>query len=253
MCSVSCVSPDESLTDSPVAESEFDDSVSTPEQETLEDNTPLAGDTTSQNQTPVAESSPVAAATASSSPVPLKKRDCEELEMQQEMNQCAQDNYVIANDSLNKLYKYILQGLDEGGQQQLADAEEQWSTFRDAQCAFESDYVEGGSIAPLIKASCLEQVTDNRVAELRQSVKATTSFESADAQLNQVYQAVKAVAEDTQDEALTDVQLSWLDYRDAHCEYEANLPSGLDLKTCLTIITETRVQQLQTLRENWSL
>ncbi|MEO0866968.1 MAG: lysozyme inhibitor LprI family protein [Cyanobacteria bacterium J06642_11] len=194
-----------------------------------------------------------AEAAPQSSPVPLAKQDCGQLETQQSMNQCAADNYKIADNQLNQVYQQVRSGLSAVGQEQLTDAEEQWITFRDAQCGFESNYFEGGSMAALIKASCMEQITDNRVAELQQPIQPGMSFASADEQLNRIYQSVQSIANETESEALTDVQLSWLDYRDAHCEYEANLPSGTDIETCLAAITETRVWQLQALRDGWSL
>ncbi|MEM1255285.1 MAG: lysozyme inhibitor LprI family protein [Cyanobacteria bacterium P01_H01_bin.21] len=187
------------------------------------------------------------------SPVALAKKDCGQADTQLDMNQCAAENYTISDKALNQVYQAVLQDLDDTTKAQLTTAEERWIVFRDAQCAFESGRFEGGSMAPFIQATCMEQITDNRIAELQQSIKAETSFTEADAQLNEVYQAVQALATETQGETLTDVQLTWLDYRDAHCEYEANLPAATDVQACLAAITETRVWQLQTLQEEWSL
>ncbi len=186
-------------------------------------------------------------------PVALAKKDCGDLVTQQDMNQCAAENYAISDKALNQVYQQIRQGLDEPAKVQLTTAEERWLTFRDAQCSFESARFEGGSIAPLIQASCMEQITDNRIAELQQTDQTDVSYGAADAQLNEVYQAIQALADDAAKEALTDVQLSWLDYRDAHCEYEANLSAAGDVQTCLAAITQTRVEQLQALEEEWSL
>ncbi|MEM8613479.1 MAG: lysozyme inhibitor LprI family protein [Cyanobacteria bacterium P01_H01_bin.105] len=194
-----------------------------------------------------------AATAPRTAPVALAKQDCGQMADQQAMNQCAAENYAISDKALNQVYQEIRQGLDEAAKVQLTQAEERWLVFRDAECTFESDRFEGGSMAPLIQASCLEQVTDNRIAELQRTVKAETSFADADAQLNEVYQAVQALASDAAAEDLTDVQLTWLDYRDAHCEFEANLPSSPDVKACLAAMTETRVWQLQTLQDDWSL
>ncbi len=187
------------------------------------------------------------------SPVALEKRDCGQLTTQQDMNQCAAENYAISDKALNQVYQEVRQDLGDQAKAQLTTAEERWIVFRDAQCTFESDRYEGGSIAPLIQATCMEQITDNRIAELQQTVRAEMSFADADAQLNEVYQDVQALASEAVGEALVDVQLAWLDYRDAHCEYEANLPSAPDVKDCLAAITETRVWQLEALKDQWSL
>ncbi|MFG6098738.1 lysozyme inhibitor LprI family protein [Leptothoe sp. ISB3NOV94-8A] len=202
---------------------------------------------------PVASSNEAAAPPPAASPVALAKQDCGQLATQQEMNQCAAENYAVSDKALNDVYQEVKQGLNEASKDLLTRAEERWLVFRDAECTFESDRFAGGSIAPLIQASCMEQITDNRIAELRQTITAETDFAAADAELNEVYQAVQALADGDAGEALTDVQLSWLDYRDAHCEYEANLPSAGDVKACLAAITETRVWQLEALQEEWSL
>ncbi|MEO0396823.1 MAG: lysozyme inhibitor LprI family protein [Cyanobacteria bacterium P01_A01_bin.137] len=187
------------------------------------------------------------------SPVALAKQDCGQLATQLDMNQCAAENYSISDKALNQVYQEVIQDLDAGAKAQLTTAEERWIVFRDAECKFEADRFAGGSIVPLIQASCMERITDNRIAELRQAVRPESSYAEADAQLNEVYQAVQALATDAQGEALTDVQLTWLDYRDAHCEFEANRSSTTDVQACLTAVTETRVWQLQALQDDWSL
>ncbi|MEO1182669.1 MAG: lysozyme inhibitor LprI family protein [Cyanobacteria bacterium J06636_28] len=207
----------------------------------------------SSSESGSATSEPAAPEAPRPSPVALAKQDCGQLATQLDMNQCAAENYSISDKALNQVYQEVMQDLDAGAKAQLTTAEERWIIFRDAECKFETARFEGGSIAPLIQASCMERITDNRIAELRQAVQPESSYAEADAQLNEVYQAVQALATDVQGEALTDVQLTWLDYRDAHCEFEANRSSETDLQACLAAITETRVWQLQTLQDDWSL
>ncbi len=212
-----------------------------------------ASERPSSNTPAVAPSDIEPAAPEPVSPVALAKKDCGQLATQQEINQCAAENYAISDKELNQVYQSVRQGLDDAAKARLTQAEERWIVFRDAECTFESNRFEGGSIAPLIHATCMEQITDNRIAELRQTVKTDTRLVDADAQLNDVYQAVQALATEAAGEALVDVQLSWLDYRDAHCDYEANLPSKPDINACLAAVTETRLWQLETLKEEWSL
>ncbi|MBE9067542.1 DUF1311 domain-containing protein [Leptolyngbya cf. ectocarpi LEGE 11479] len=188
-----------------------------------------------------------------SAPVALAKQDCGQMVTQLDMNQCAAENYSLSDKRLNQVYQEVRQTLDAAATAQLTKAEERWIVFRDDQCTFESDRFEGGSIAPLIQASCMEQITDNRIAELQQATQAESPYSEVDAQLNQVYQAVQSQLGEAEGEALTDVQLSWLDYRDAHCEYEANLAAGADKNACLAAITETRVWQLQDLQDTLAL
>ena len=209
-------------------------------------------DASEPSQAPPQSSEPVAE-TPRSSPVALAKQDCGQLATQLEMNQCAAENYSISDKALNQVYQEVRQGLDDGAKARLTTAEERWIVFRDAHCNFESDRFEGGSIAPLIQASCMEQITDNRIAELQQTDQTEASLADVDAQLNEVYQAVQALASDGQGEALRDVQLIWLDYRDAHCEFEANLSAAANATACLAAVTESRVWQLDALRDEWAL
>ncbi|MGD1853322.1 MAG: lysozyme inhibitor LprI family protein [Leptolyngbyaceae cyanobacterium] len=204
-------------------------------------------------ETPRSEPADTAEETTRPAPVALTKQDCGQMATQLEMNQCAAENYSISDKALNQIYQDVRQSLNDTAKAQLTTAEERWIVFRDAQCTFESDRYEGGSIAPLIQASCMEQITDNRIAALEQSDQTQLSYADADAQLNDVYQQIQALLDESRAETLTDVQLSWLDYRDAHCDYEASLPAGPARNTCLAELTETRVWQLEALQDELSL
>ncbi len=194
---------------------------------------------------------PATNAPSPTGPVALAKKDCGQMATQLEMNQCAAENYGISDKELNQVYQTVMQSLDAGAKTQLTTAEERWIAFRDAECKFEANRFEGGSIAPLIQASCMEQITDNRIAELRQTTQPEGSYGDADTQLNQVYEAVQDLATEAQGESLLDVQLTWLGYRDAHCEFEA--ARSADEQACLAAVTETRVWQLEALADEWSL
>lgn len=207
----------------------------------------------SPSTTPTSSQAPANNSTSAPRPAPvaLAKKDCGQLATQLDMNQCAAENYGISDQELNQVYQTMIQGLDGDKKSQLTTAEERWIAFRDAECKFQANRFEGGSIVPLIQASCMEQITDNRIAELRQTTQPEGSYGDADAQLNQVYEAVQALASEGQGESLLDVQLTWLSYRDAHCEFEAT--RSADEQACLAAVTETRVWQLEALEDEWSL
>ncbi|WP_258042901.1 lysozyme inhibitor LprI family protein [Sphingomonas sp. NBWT7] len=42
-----------------------------------------------------------------------------------------------------------------------------WLAFRDAQCAIETKEVEGGSMAPMVRAGCLTRLTKERTKQLK--------------------------------------------------------------------------------------
>lgn len=188
------------------------------------------------------------------SPVSLEKEDCGQYETQQDMNQCAARNYEISDGELNQLYQKLNDSLSSSGQDSLTAVEEQWIGFRDGQCQLESQRYAGGSIAPLIRSSCLERITDDRIATLAQTHQTDQSYAAIDARLNQVYQDLRQTMDAADQEALTEVQLDWLAYRDAHCEFEVQFATDdVSEDSCLADVTEIRVWQLESLQESWSL
>jgi uncharacterized protein YecT (DUF1311 family) len=85
---------------------------------------------------------------------------------QAEMNQTAFKNYQIADKKLNETYKELMTFLTIEEKQLLKTAQKEWLKFRDSHCTFESFEYEGGSIKPLIKSTCLEDLTGKRTNEL---------------------------------------------------------------------------------------
>lgn len=187
-------------------------------------------------------------------PVIAGKKDCGEMANQLEMNLCAGENYALSDAKLNEIYQYVQSNLDSTAKSKLETAEQAWIKFRDGQCEFERSGFEGGSIAPLIFHTCMEQMTDIRIDELNQASPAEASFETADQQLNQVYQDLQAVAPDGSGDLVRDVQLDWLKYRDANCEFESTHAAIImSERQCMARMTEIRTQQLQVQLDQWSL
>lgn len=87
------------------------------------------------------------------------------------MNETAYANYKKADTELNKVYKELLSILDKNEKPLLIQAEKDWVKFRDSHCKFETSQYEGGSIQPLIYSTCLEELTEKRIAEIKASIK----------------------------------------------------------------------------------
>lgn len=87
------------------------------------------------------------------------------------MNQCAASGYQAADAELNRVYQQLRRQLDPASQNKLMVAEQKWIEFRDANCAFESDRYAGGSIQPLIHSSCMQQMTQERTAQLQRQLQ----------------------------------------------------------------------------------
>ena len=82
---------------------------------------------------------------------------------QMEMNECAAVEYKKVDKRLNEVYAKIPKSPE------LLAAQRAWIAFRDAECKFETSSVSGGSMAPLVYASCLQVLTSDRIKQLEQS------------------------------------------------------------------------------------
>lgn len=100
-----------------------------------------------------------------------KKQPCADAQSQNEMNQCAFEEYKKADAELNRVYQQLLPKLEAAHQEKLKAAQRAWITFRDADCEYEAFAFEGGSMQPLIRYSCLETATKARTAQLRGFLK----------------------------------------------------------------------------------
>ncbi len=93
--------------------------------------------------------------------------DCAD-KTQSGLDVCADAAYKKADAGLNGAYKDILKRLKDDGAKTklLVTAQKAWLGYRDAECAFASSGVAGGSIQPMVISLCLEQVTKARTKGL---------------------------------------------------------------------------------------
>ena len=94
-------------------------------------------------------------------------QDCENPQFQAEMNACAGIAYEQADSALNAAYGDVRSRLDAAGRGQLTATQRAWIAWRDAECAFRSRGVEGGTIYPTIHAGCLTELTEQRTADFQ--------------------------------------------------------------------------------------
>lgn len=94
--------------------------------------------------------------------------DCDSAETQADMTACADAAYRAADAKLNAAYKAIASRLtdDADARKLLVAAERAWIAFRDAECAFATSAASGGSIQPMLVASCRERLTAARATDL---------------------------------------------------------------------------------------
>jgi uncharacterized protein YecT (DUF1311 family) len=90
---------------------------------------------------------------------------------QAEMNATASAQYAKADKELNKVYKQLVSMLNNSDKTLLIQAEKDWVKFRDSHCRFVAEQYDGGSMQPLVRSTCLEEVTRQRIAEIKSSIK----------------------------------------------------------------------------------
>ena len=88
-----------------------------------------------------------------------------------DMNQCAGKAFRAADATMNQVYRKLVSILDEEEKPQLKEAHTAWLKYRDTNCEFVADQYKGGSIRPLIQATCLGDMTKRRTTELRTQIK----------------------------------------------------------------------------------
>jgi uncharacterized protein YecT (DUF1311 family) len=100
---------------------------------------------------------------------PAAAQNCGPDATQMDLNDCAGDGLRKADAALNETYGRIMNRLKPtpAVAQALREAQRAWLRFRDGECDFATAGVEGGSIRPMLVAQCRQQLTEQRVAQLR--------------------------------------------------------------------------------------
>ncbi|UHD46523.1 lysozyme inhibitor LprI family protein [Aureimonas altamirensis] len=109
-----------------------------------------------------------AAGPAQSQPQTNESSPCEAAQTQLELNECSAKALGVSDRKLNQLYRTVEGRLagDADARGLLVDAQRRWIAFRDAECAFRTSAVQGGSIEPMVRSLCLTSLTDARITDL---------------------------------------------------------------------------------------
>ncbi len=119
---------------------------------------------------------------------PNPEWNCEAPEVQQEMNWCAAQEFAAADDELNTQWAItsarmkvrderredgaLTQGDERPGDfETLLEAQRAWLAFRDAHCRGEGYYARGGSLEPLLVATCRTDLTKARTEQLKELIQ----------------------------------------------------------------------------------
>jgi len=118
---------------------------------------------------------PMALATALAAG-PATAQNCKDPRDQITMNHCASERLQVADRELNAAYdkaRVYMRELDsastagmKGAAIALRDAQRAWIAYRDKACELDGFRFRGGSMEPLVVASCKTRLTRQRTKEL---------------------------------------------------------------------------------------
>jgi len=119
---------------------------------------------------------------------PVPGWNCDDPQVQQEMNWCAGRDFEVADERLNAQWQKTAAAMKardadfaasgagehdprEGHFATLLEAQRGWLRYRDAHCRAEGYAARGGSLEPLLVATCKARLTRMRTDELRELVE----------------------------------------------------------------------------------
>lgn len=102
-------------------------------------------------------------------PATAASKKCANAQDQATMTQCAGDDFSAAETKLAGNFREIQKRLadDADGKARFVKAQRAWIAFRDAECGFNAGNSSGGSIYPMLVASCKTDLTEQRNKQLR--------------------------------------------------------------------------------------
>lgn len=122
---------------------------------------------------------PLLAAASSAAEPPNPAWNCDDPQQQQEMNWCAQQDFLKADAALNAQWEATAAQMKHrelmydhshesrpGYFEVLLAAQRAWLAYRDQHCATEGYLARGGSLEPLLVATCKTALTKERTQQL---------------------------------------------------------------------------------------
>lgn len=113
---------------------------------------------------------------------PVPEWNCDDPQVQQEMNWCAAQDFAAADAKLNAQWKITAAAMKaqdvsfaeygdndtrEGYFESLLEAQRGWLRYRDAHCRVDGYTARGGSMESLLSATCKARLTRMRTEELK--------------------------------------------------------------------------------------
>jgi uncharacterized protein YecT (DUF1311 family) len=105
--------------------------------------------------------------------------NCDNQQSQFEMNVCSGRDYDAADEKLNTTWKTVFAAMKQWDKEVWQDgtsapsradallkSQRAWIDYRDGHCEAEAEGFHGGTILPLVRNTCLTDMTQKRTAEL---------------------------------------------------------------------------------------
>lgn len=93
--------------------------------------------------------------------------NCKDPQSQSAINTCAKNVYVHEDAQLNMAYRQLVAKLEENHREKLKEIQLAWIKYRDLHCDFYSASYMVGTMYPVVRYSCLSQMTKQRTADLK--------------------------------------------------------------------------------------
>ena|SRR5579859_1124471 len=95
---------------------------------------------------------------------------CDTVSTQYQINRCATADARAAERRLAALIKELSDSVGPKRAAELERVQVAWRKYRDAHCAWDAEAVEGGSVQPAWQDSCIAELTESRINELKSSL-----------------------------------------------------------------------------------
>jgi len=159
-----------------------------------------------------------------------------------EMNACAVNAYVAADEQLKNVFKNLRSQLSVEKKAQLEEAQRFWRKFCEAYCDFAAYPVFDEPGYPFHKHDCLGRVTKQHIKNLEgYNVRgASTASGADDERLDESYQEViNQLYSQVEKLWLKNAQEEWQKFREAYCGLIA------DKNGCLERVTRQHIENLE--------
>lgn len=89
-----------------------------------------------------------------------------------DMNECIYKEYQAIDKKLNYSYQELLKIIPNNSKKKLLAAQRAWLKYRDLECDFASEFLQGGTLATVVTKNCFVEMTKKRVLKLDSDIKA---------------------------------------------------------------------------------